>query len=194
MHYKFKWLGLGGRLVRDCHAEVLARRGLLKYLYGELNRLLKVENRLSDDLNQCNIDVDANDRSDDKGIEDSKMVNNKLNGMGHNLTSFPVTSGIEDTINSIQTPKNDITGFNPFKVNPATGLLMLKEDYILHLYTSSQPCGNATIKKWAKGKKAKRSDFSAGDPIGVDTRSLSQSHLLTLNVEQKFERNSYSTI
>jgi hypothetical protein len=34
---------LGGRLVRDCHAEILARKGFLKYLYNELNRLLIVE-------------------------------------------------------------------------------------------------------------------------------------------------------
>jgi double-stranded RNA-specific adenosine deaminase len=35
-------------------------------------------------------------------------------------------------------------------------LFTLRDNYTLHLYTSSQPCGNATIKKWGKGCKAVR--------------------------------------
>jgi hypothetical protein len=77
--------------VRDCHAEVLARRGLIKYLLAEL----------------------------------------KL---------FPTTSETENP--SIFERCRD-------------GLFKLRDGYSIHMYTSSQPCGNATIKKWAKSVKPK---------------------------------------
>ena len=75
--------GDGDRLVRDCHAEVLARRGLLRFLYLEL--------------------------------------------MG--------TSSVY------------------FQRETTTGLLRCRDDVTWHLYTSSQPCGNASIKRWGKAKK-----------------------------------------
>lgn len=147
--------------MRDCHAEVLARRGLLKYLYGELNRLLNTENDCKSKEVECNIDKDGSNMSDaDEGINDGKIENDISDSIRPDLSSSPVTSTIQSTSKPIShTPNHTVTGFEPFTLNPATGLLKLKEDYILHLYTSSQPCGNATIKKWAKGKKAKRLEF-----------------------------------
>jgi Adenosine-deaminase (editase) domain len=147
--------------VRDCHAEVLARRGLLKYLHGELNRVLKAENNDKKKELECCVDKDGSNVSDgDEGIKDREIENNISDNIGTDLSSSPVSSHIRSTSNSkSNTPNYSITGFEPFTVNPATGLLKLKEDYTMHLYTSSQPCGNATIKKWAKGKKAKRLEF-----------------------------------
>lgn len=147
--------------MRDCHAEVLARRGLLKYLYGELNRLLKTEN--DDDKKEIESNIDKGDSSNsavDKEIKNGKIANDISDSIEPDLSSSPINSTIQSTSNSkLHTLNYTITGFEPFTVNPATGLLKLKEDYTLHLYTSSQPCGNATIKKWAKGKKAKRLEF-----------------------------------
>lgn len=147
--------------MRDCHAEVLARRGLLKYLYGELNRLLKIQN---DDKNkEMESDVDKDDSNNcdaDKEIKDGKIANDISDSIEPDLSSSPINSTNQSTSNSkLHTPTYTTTGFEPFTVNSATGLLKLKEEYTLHLYTSSQPCGNATIKKWAKGKKAKRFKF-----------------------------------
>ena len=147
--------------MRDCHAEVLARRGLLKYLYGELNRLLSIGNCENNDTSRSDSSSNEHILSDvDKGIEDMKIGNNKSNDIGSDLSSCPLTTTIQDTTHTTSHKSTyNVTGFNPFTVDPATGLLKLKENYVLHLYTSSQPCGNATIKKWAKGKKAKRSEF-----------------------------------
>lgn len=157
-----KFTGLGGRLVRDCHAEVLARRGLLKYLYEELNRLLVIQ--IVDSKSRI---IDKKDNSDgnddslgrvDEGMKDQKIENDVSDDMRHNSSHCSVKSIIQEAPSSKScTLDCNVTEFSPFTVNPATGLLKLKEDYILHLYSSSQPCGNATIKKWAKGQKAKRS-------------------------------------
>lgn len=147
--------------MRDCHAEVLARRGLLKYLYGELNRLLKAENDEKKMGIECSVEKGGSIVSGvDEGMEDRKIENDISDSIRPDLSSFPLTSAIQSTSKPIShTPNHIVTGFEPFTVNPATGLLKLKEEYTLHLYTSSQPCGNATIKKWAKGQKAKRLDF-----------------------------------
>ena len=156
-----KFTGLGGRLVRDCHAEVLARRGLLKYLYEELNRLLVIQ--IADKKTRIIDNKDNSDSNDDnlnhvdEGMKNQKIENDKSDDMRHNSSHCSVKSIIKEAPSSkSRTLDCTVTEFSPFTVNPATGLLKLKEDYILHLYSSSQPCGNATIKKWAKGQKAKR--------------------------------------
>ena len=160
-----KFTGLGGRLVRDCHAEVLARRGLLKYLYEELNRLLVIQ--IVDSKSTIIDNKDDKDNSDnnddnlgrvDEGLKDQKIENDESDDMRHDSSHCSVKSTIQKAPSSkSRTLDCTVTEFSPFTVNPATGLLKLKDDYILHLYSSSQPCGNAIIKKWAKGQKAKRS-------------------------------------
>lgn len=148
--------------MRDCHAEVLARRGLLKYLYEELNRLLIIQT--ADSKSSIIYNKDNSDSSNDddishadKGMKDQKIENDELDDMKHNFSHGPVKSIIQETpFLKSHTLDCTFTEFSPFTVNPATGLLKLKEDYILHMYSSSQPCGNATIKKWAKGQRAKR--------------------------------------
>ncbi len=82
-----------GRVVHDCHAEVLARRGLLRLLWHE---------------------VEA------------------------------VCAGGD----------SDVVAATPADVQAAGGApFTLRSDVRIHMYTSSQPCGNASIKRWAKGVK-----------------------------------------
>ena len=76
-----------GETVRDCHAEVLARRGLKLFLLRELR--------------------------------------NAATGAGSDVLAL----------------------------NPASGLYRLRPGVTLHMYSSSQPCGNCTLKRWAKGRK-----------------------------------------
>ena len=42
-----------------------------------------------------------------------------------------------------------------FVKNSLDGVLRLRDGISVHFYCSSQPCGNATIKKWAKSKRPK---------------------------------------
>ena len=87
-------------VVKDCHAEVLARRALLLYF-------------------------------------NEYILSNYLQLYSTNTQQY-------DNMNTNL----------PFIVNKHTGLLQLNREFTLHFYTSSQPCGNATIKKWIKSKKS----------------------------------------
>jgi double-stranded RNA-specific adenosine deaminase len=90
-------------LVRDCHAEVLAKRAFVRYLYD--------------------------------------------------IISF---FGHDDDVTKRYREDDDV----PFRLDKNSGLLVLRAGHSIHLYTSSQPCGNASIKLWAKGKKPKVYDAS----------------------------------
>ncbi|EKX38979.1 hypothetical protein GUITHDRAFT_165055, partial [Guillardia theta CCMP2712] len=78
-----------GRVVRDSHAEVLARRALQRYLYREIQK-------------------------------------------------YPDGSG------------------SIFEFHNVSSRFVLRASLTLHLYTSSQPCGNATLKRWAKPNSSLR--------------------------------------
>jgi double-stranded RNA-specific adenosine deaminase len=99
-------------IVRDCHAEVLARRSFIAYLHSI-----------------------------------TKLQLYKLNN---------------------QFFKEDIESIHfPFEMT-SEGLFKLRDGYSFHFYTSSQPCGNATIKRWAKCKKSRQYDL----PIHTYPQSL----------------------
>lgn len=85
----------GSVLIRDCHAEILARRGFVRYLYDQLSSYNAHTPTISPDISTCIFE--------------------------------PARTGI-------------------------LSRLKLKVGVTLHLYTSSQPCGNASIKRWAKCK------------------------------------------
>ncbi|KAK3264298.1 hypothetical protein CYMTET_26954 [Cymbomonas tetramitiformis] len=53
-----------------------------------------------------------------------------------------------------------ITEPSIFTFDESLGLYTLLPGITFHLYTSSAPCGNATIKRWAKGKRC----FDCNDP------------------------------
>ena len=92
----------GDQIVRDSHAEVLARRGFLRYLLHQIR--LRLDKNGSMNENDCIFSSLA--------ASDSRLV--------------------------------------------------LKPGVRFHLYTSSQPCGNASIKRWAKVKPLRyREDLSA---------------------------------
>lgn len=79
-----------GEVVRDMHAEVLAKRGFIRYLYTLLHR----------------------------------------------------TASSDETDDGVILCKNCVSG-----------KYVLKQGISIHQYTSSQPCGNASVKKWMKGRK-----------------------------------------
>eukprot|EP01032_Pedospumella_encystans_P015701 gene15701-17944_t len=92
----------GDQIVRDSHAEVLARRGFLRYLHHQI--CLRLDKSGSMKENDCIFSCLA--------ASDNRLV--------------------------------------------------LKPGVRFHLYTSSQPCGNASIKRWAKVKPLRyREDISA---------------------------------
>jgi tRNA-specific adenosine deaminase 1 len=85
--------------VRDSHAEVLARRAFLRFLYLSMEALL-------------------------------------LDPASSHEIFLP-----------LPTAEDDKTAQEPFH------LFQLRPEVHFHLYTSSQPCGNACVKKFAKGTK-----------------------------------------
>jgi double-stranded RNA-specific adenosine deaminase len=92
--------------VRDMHAEVLARRGALLYIYDQITRA-----------------------SEEGCVEGSIFV-----------------------------ARHD----NTFSLRPSI---------TFHLYTSSTPCGNSTIKRWAKGRKpTKYTEQGNAFPASVEHR------------------------
>lgn len=96
-------MGDGDQVVRDCHAEVLARRAFLLFLHQQLAALQK------------------------------------------------------------QPPQNTY-----FERETSTGLLWPRAGVTFHLYTSSQPCGNATIKRWGKARRPPQYPDLPADDIPSD--------------------------
>lgn len=96
--------------VHDCHAEILARRGLLQYIYNSISIVLDhVESSTLDQLPQ---DI----------IFDYNPPNHSTN-----------SNALSDRSNIFQ-------------------CFVLKPQYSIHFYTSSQPCGNASWKNWGKSR------------------------------------------
>lgn len=102
-----------GTKVRDCHAEVLARRGLKRFLYAQIRAARRREKR----------DAASSARAD----EEEWLV---LEPVFHE----PV---------GLETDPTDRRA-DGWRVSDVVSF---------HLYASSAPCGNATVKKWARGAK-----------------------------------------
>eukprot|EP01040_Poterioochromonas_malhamensis_P004221 gene4221-4521_t len=85
-------------IVRDLHAEILAKRGFQRFLYQELEKF---------------------------------------------MSSTSSSSNCFDVVQSI------------FEQSERANNLKIKDNIKFHLYTSSQPCGNACIKRWAKNDNKK---------------------------------------
>ena len=102
-----------GTKVRDCHAEVLARRGLKRFLYAQIRAARRREKR----------DAASSARAD----EEEWLVLEPVFHEPVGLETDPADRRADGWRVS------DVVSF--------------------HLYASSAPCGNATVKKWARGAK-----------------------------------------
>jgi hypothetical protein len=112
------------KCLRDCHAEILARRGFLCYLYREIeilfqSVLLSIQNNPYFDLSTIH------------------------------------TSLLEFEIPSLPMKRNSDRESKLSQVR-----VKLRNNIRIHLYTSSAPCGNSCIKRWAKGQTIKTLELS----------------------------------
>lgn len=115
-----------GARVRDSHAEVLARRGLKRFLYAQLAAEAGRSHR-----------------------EPSPVATGrKRTREGEEPGSFtaPATEpgSRSARVDASQTWSVLERAGERYRVRPSV---------TFHLYTSSAPCGNATVKRWAKGAK-----------------------------------------
>lgn len=121
----------GDRIVRDHHAEILARRGLIHFMYDQVKQA---------------------------------VINYHYNNSG--------------------------TDYFNWTVQDNTIVLDMKSKFSIHLYSSSQPCGNSTIKKWAKCSNTCNSgsitDLQIHKPFFVIARSQGQ-------VSPLVKKNNYNT-
>ena len=105
-----------GTKVRDCHAEVLARRGLKRFFYEQIRAARRREKSTS-----------AAFYANLANLEEEWLV---LDPVFHEPVVF----------------ESDRTD------RRADGW-RVSDEVSFHLYASSAPCGNATVKKWARGAK-----------------------------------------
>jgi double-stranded RNA-specific adenosine deaminase len=105
-----------GTKVRDCHAEVLARRGLKRFLYAQIRAARRREK------------------------SSSAAFSANLADEEEWLVLDPVFHEPEVGLETDRTDRR------------ADGW-RVSDEVSFHLYASSAPCGNATVKKWARGLK-----------------------------------------
>ena len=138
-----------GARVRDSHAEVLARRGLRRFLYAQLalaskrsagpsTGISRKRTRDDDDTGDGATTESARGEGDDAGPGPGSNPGS-IHGRGAHSTNY-----FDDTNWSVLERDGD-----GYRVRPSV---------TFHMYTSSTPCGNAAIKRWAKGAKEKFTD------------------------------------
>ena len=138
-----------GARVRDSHAEVLARRGLRRFLYAQLalaskrsagpsTGISRKRTRDDDDTGDGVTTESARGEGDDAGPGPGSNPGS-IHGRGAHSTNY-----FDDANWSVLEPDGD-----GYRVRPSV---------TFHMYTSSTPCGNAAIKRWAKGAKEKFTD------------------------------------
>ena len=144
-----------GDVVRDMHAEVLARRGFMRYLCCQLQLCLREDECQSDAVN------------DDASVGSSSAValaseSSGSGGKGGSCSGGGAGQGVGDIGgNSLgrsgdaghrgehaRTPERSI-----FKQQSRGGgkQFVLRDGITFHLYSSTAPCGNACIRRWARG-------------------------------------------
>ena len=113
---------LSGTKVRDCHAEVLARRGMKRFLYAQIREARRVFDSPRD------ADDAKRETSDERHPSASRTDAAKAEAPWLVLEPVP-------------------------GVAPERTRWRVEKEVSFHLYASSAPCGNATVKRWARGKK-----------------------------------------
>lgn len=105
-----------GERVRDCHAEVLARRGLKRFLYEQIRVAAAAAAGRRKRERERDPDRDPNPNPD----------------ASPDAPSAPWCV-----------------------LEPCEGGWRVRDDCSFHLHATSAPCGNATVKRWAKGAREK---------------------------------------
>jgi len=137
-----------GCRVRDLHAEVLARRAFRRYLTTEILHDISNYSISEDDQKKQNtFSVLVRSNSTTKGDDD----NNGCHESNHSNNNVGVG---DDDNNSSSSNRKNIKARHKYKLRPGV---------TLHLYTSSAPCGNATLKRFCKMSKEKFRDDLGDD-------------------------------
>jgi len=145
---------LRGSIIRDMHAEVLAKRGFQRHLLQEILSMREKESR----------DGDAREPSDQP---------------------FVLQSVIKETAISIDGSEGNTSHLLPY-------LYSIRPHITLHMWTSSVPCGNASIRRWAKSSKTYFPDLPSSklppqnhEPLSFHARREGQVSVL-VKTERKY--------
>jgi Adenosine-deaminase (editase) domain len=123
--------GERGNSVRDMHAEALAQRGLRRFLALEARRYLPQQRGTEND-----------DRSGSSDPAGAGLEPNAALSSGSNVLELVLSS---PEAGDDRGDAGTVPG----------GRFRLRSGVTLHLYTSSVPCGNASVKMWARGQRPK---------------------------------------
>lgn len=132
-----------GRRVHDSHAEPLARRGLLRWLHLQIRAVL--------DKEAADAASDKREASTASGVE--SMVEHPIEtstpwscSAGSVVLERAPPMALADGDPSLEFPQtqNLVPASAPFRLRPGAAL---------HLYCSSCPCGNASLRRWAQAGK-----------------------------------------
>ena len=135
-------------VVRDCHAEILARRGLILYLENEIKLFLKETIEIL--RNQPEYDI--------------LTINHPLFQyvfIHSSSSSFPLKRSLDDDNNEDDDDEKEEEGTRKNKNNTfqlKNIKIKIKDDIYFHMYSSSSPCGNSCNKRWAKGQTIRTFD------------------------------------
>jgi hypothetical protein len=122
-----------GRRVHDCHAEPLARRGLLRWLYAEIREVLRTAGSegtllLPPESVLAWAEEEAEEEEEEQGGPSTSGQDQQRPGQGHDRQQEQ-------------------------RRRRRRRRLRLKEGAALHFYCSSCPCGNAALRRWALAGK-----------------------------------------
>eukprot|EP00978_Attheya_sp_CCMP212_P022199 scaffold65949_cov51-Attheya_sp.AAC.2 len=126
-------LGYGTR-IRDCHAEVLARRAFRRQLSMEMLTAIRAHT-----TNETCKTVGTDPGKEKVTSDVYRPILQRIDNRRRAATGSKMAENV-----------NDEEGGGNMKDDP---LFELRPGVTLHMYTSSAPCGNATIKKFAKMKR-----------------------------------------